>query len=132
MTDPTTDVPVERPNPLGKAAGIAAAIYGASGAVLGLAVQFGVLSAAQSAALSGLGDALPGALIALGNVASVVIPLLAAVGGAFHVAKTGKQDVTPVVDPRDRDGHKLVRVDGGALGGRAVGGVVNVHERGER
>lgn len=119
MTDPTTDVPVERPNPLRKAASIATAVWSAAGAVVGLAVQFSVLTAAQGAAITDIGNALPGWILALGALAGAVIPFVAALGSAFHTASAAKQDVTPVSDPRDVDGHKLVRVDGGVLGGRS-------------
>lgn len=118
MTDPTTDVPVERPNPLDSAAKVATAIAGSLGAIVGLAIQFGLLSAAQGQAVTDIGQALPGWLIALGSIAAAVIPLLSALAASFSTAKTGSQAVTPNADPRDIDGHKLVRADGLPLGGR--------------
>jgi hypothetical protein len=104
---PTSPVPVDRPNPLGAVAQKVGVAWSAAAAVLGAAVSFGVLSAAQAEALNAVGMALPGAIVALGTIAGAVIPLLGGVAAAFGVAKVGKHEVTPVADPRDDQGRAL-------------------------
>lgn len=118
VTDPTTDVPVERPNPLGKAALSVGTACAALSGVVGGAAAFGVISGAQADAIDAIGVALPGWITALGTILGVIIPAGAALIGSFHTAKAGRDAVTPGSDPRDVDGHKLVRADGLPLGGR--------------
>lgn len=108
-----TTPPVDRPNPLQGVANKVGTAWAAVAAVLGAAVSFGVLSAAQAEALTALGQTLPGTIVALGTIAGAVIPLLGGIVSAFATAKVGKHEVTPTADPRDNFGNKLVPADPG-------------------
>lgn len=126
MTDPTTDVPVERPNPLRGVANSVGVAWAALSGVLGAAVAFGGLSAAQATTLNDIGAALPGWIMALGTILGAVIPAAGAVAASFHTARAGEKKVTPLASPVDVDGRRLVPV------GDAPAAHVNIHERGER
>lgn len=103
MTTPAVD----RPNPLQAVAAKVGTAVSAATAVLGAAVAFGLLTAAQAEAISATGQALPGAVMALGTIAGAVIPLIGGVIAAFSTAAVGKHEVTPVSDPRDNAGNLL-------------------------
>ena len=101
---------VDRPNPLKDvAAKVGMAVASLMG-IVGALVQFGVWTAAQGQAVTDLGNALPGAIEAVGVVVGGLVPLASAVWAAFHVAARGKDQVTPVASPRDNDGNPLVPV----------------------
>jgi hypothetical protein len=127
VTDPTTDVPVERPNPLRGVANSVGVAYAALSGVIGAAAAFGGLSAAQATALNDIGAALPGWIMALGTILGAVIPAAGAVAASFHTARAGEHKVTPLSSPVDVDGRRLVPV-----GEPLAATHLNVHERGER
>lgn len=99
--------PVERPNPLREVANKVGTAWSAVSAVIGAAVSFGLLTAAQAEALADTGEALPGVIMALGTIAGAVIPLLGGIVASFQTVKVGKDHVTPVSSPRDNDGNVL-------------------------
>lgn len=99
--------PVERPNPLREVASKVGTAWSAVSAVIGAAVSFGLLTAAQAEALADTGEALPGVIMALGTIAGAVIPLLGGIVASFQTVKVGKDHVTPVSSPRDNDGNVL-------------------------
>ena len=97
----------DRPNPLGKIAStVGVAWAGAAGIITSL-VAFGVLSSAQAGAIQAAGSAAPDTITALGTVIAGVMTLVGAVIASFRTAAHGKDEVTPVVSPRDNDGNVL-------------------------
>lgn len=123
MTTPTPSV--DRPNPLRTIAASVGTAWAAVSAVLGAAVSFGVLTAAQAEALNATGVALPGFVLAIGTIAGALFPLLGGVAAAFGTAKSGRDVVTPVSDPVDNQGRRLtpdvVPVDSAAETRAALG-----------
>lgn len=71
---------------------------GIIGALVTAAVGYGILTLAQGDAVTGLLGLIPGIVAAVSNAMT-----------AFRVARRGAEVVTPVADPRDNDGVRLVR-----------------------
>lgn len=95
----TTDItiPADRPRPLREAADDVArfhALWAAAGTAI---VSGGLISAATTNLITALLGLVPGALA-----------LIATIVGAKQVARTGEQLVTPVSEPRNNAGQRLV------------------------
>jgi len=120
MTDPVTPVPVERPTPLTALAYWLAPSTALLSAVVGFLVPFGLVNQAQAEITQQvLGAFTDGAYldgqIGAGTsltvwtaVASGLISAAAAIGSAVAHVKLGRRYVTPLSDPRDDLGHRLV------------------------
>ncbi len=87
----------ERPRPLQEAASRLSKVLGVAGAVVTALVGFGIFSLAQGDAVQGLLGAIPG-----------VVTAVVAVLSAFGVVRAAEPQVTPLSDPRDNDGNKLI------------------------
>ena len=112
---------VDRPNPLKDVAARIGAIWAGLSAIVGLAVTFGIFTAAQGAAINNLGTAIPNVIVALGVIAGTVIPLVGSLVAAFHVAARGKDKVTPVISPMNNEGELLVPMLPARLAGNVEG-----------
>lgn len=88
----------ERPRPLRDAASRLSQVLGIAGALITGLVGWGVLTAAQGDAVTGLLGLIPG-----------VVTAVVAVLSAFGVVRAGEPQVTPLSDPRDDDGTPLSR-----------------------
>jgi hypothetical protein len=84
--------------PLRDIAGETARWVGIVGSLVTAAVGYGILTAVQGDAVTGLLGLLPGIVTGVANTVT-----------AFRVAERGAQVVTPMIDPRDSDGTPLVR-----------------------
>lgn len=96
-----------RPNPLSTAASKVGTAWSAAAGVVSALVSFGVLTAAQGDAITAVGETAPSTITALGTIVAGVLPLVSGVVASFRTASAAKDDVTPVLDPRDNDGNKL-------------------------
>jgi hypothetical protein len=90
MTNP------KRPTPLRDAASKVVKGVGVAVSFVTALVGFGVITAVQGDAVSGLLGLIPGAVTQIGMVLA-----------AFNVASRAEPQVTPVADPRDNDGNHL-------------------------
>jgi hypothetical protein len=90
-------VSLERPQPLRDVARDVTLTTGAIGAILTALVGYGMLNATQSSALVNLLGLLPG--LATG---------ITAAWAAVRTAQIGEAHVTPIIDPRDIAGRRLV------------------------
>lgn len=87
----------ERPRPLRDAASRLSTVLGVIGGIATALVGFGVLTAAQGDAVLGLLGLVPGLFTS-------VFTALA----AFGVVRAGEPQVTPLSDPRDDEGRRLL------------------------
>jgi hypothetical protein len=95
-TTPPTPETTDR-NPLRTVAKNVSIVVGMISTFVTSAVGFGVVTAVQGNALIGLFGILPGLLTAVGTALA-----------AFTTAQAGEQHVTPLVDPRNDAGVRLV------------------------
>jgi hypothetical protein len=86
-----------RPQPVREAASAVSRVTGLFGSVLTALVGIGILTAVQGDALVALLGAIPG-----------LITLATTVLAVFGVVRRAEPDVTPVADPRNRDGVPLI------------------------
>lgn len=86
----------ERPRPLVDAATWVARVTGLVGTVVTALAGWGIVTAAQGDAVTGLLGAIPG-----------VVTLVATVLAAFGVVRRAEPQVTPLSDPRDNQGQAL-------------------------
>lgn len=86
----------ERPRPLADAASRLSTVLGILGGLVTGLVGFGILTAAQGDAITGLLGLVPGLLTAVFTAL-----------GAFGVVRAGEPQVTPLSDPRDDEGRSL-------------------------
>lgn len=96
-----------RPNPLREAASKVGTAWSAAAGVVSALVAFGALTAAQGTAITAVGEAAPTTIVALGTVIAGITPLISGVIASFRTASAGREQVTPVVDPRDDAGRAL-------------------------
>jgi cadmium resistance protein CadD (predicted permease) len=92
----TMTYPADR-NPLQKVAGQVTKVVGILSALATSLVGYGIVTAVQGDAVTGLLGTLPGLLTLLGTAIA-----------AFKTANKGEEVVTPVADPRDNAGTPLV------------------------
>lgn len=108
----------DRPNPLGKVASTVGVAWSALAGLVGALVMFGVLTTAQANAIQTIGSVAPDTITAIGTAIGGIMAMLSGVVAAFRTVAHGKDDVTPVVDPRDYAGNRLIPAgpfaDGGA------------------
>lgn len=98
----------ERPNPLGNVASKVGAAWSAVAAVVAYLATAGVLTAAQADAVRAAGEAAPETITQVGAAVAAVITLVGGLVSAFRVASAGRDEVTPVTDPRAADGTPLI------------------------
>jgi predicted anti-sigma-YlaC factor YlaD len=95
MTNPQIDP--SRPRPLQTVASGVAKVVGMLTALVTAAAGYGIVTAVQGDAVTGLLGALPGIVTLIGTVAA-----------AFQVANKGEPKVTPMSDPQASNGQRLV------------------------
>lgn len=86
----------ERPRPLRDVASRLSLVLGLAGTVVTALAGFGILTAVQGDALTGLLGLVPGLVTGVVSVLS-----------AFGVVRGGEPQVTPLSDPRDAAGRSL-------------------------
>lgn len=116
-----------RINPLKEAASKVGVAAAAAVSVVGALVGYGVLSVAQGEALTAVAQSAQSTTTAVGTVVAGVLPLIAGVISAFSTSAGAKDHVTPVRDPRNDAGEKLVpvvtpRVPGDGIGDHRADG----------
>lgn len=121
MTDPVTPIPVERPKPLTNLAVWIGPTVGLVGGLIGFLVPLGLITQATADVINQFAAAVAGDAYAAfvptditspaGTWAAVIAGIVpvatSGVAVALH-AKLGRQHVTPVIDPRDNEGRRLV------------------------
>lgn len=84
-------------NPLRSVAATVAKVTGLLATLVTALAGYGIVTAVQGDAVTGLLGAIPG-----------VVTLIGTVIAAFQTATKGEEQVTPVADPRANDGTPLV------------------------
>lgn len=84
-------------NPLRSIAGSVSKVVGVLSALVTSLAGYGIVTAVQGDAVTGLLGALPG-----------IVTLIGTVIAAFQTATRGENQVTPLSDPRANDGTPLV------------------------
>lgn len=114
----------DRPKPISDAVKYVGSGVSALLGVVNALVVMGVISHEQAAQLDALGYAVNDATFPLADVATTtvgvvsgLVTLVAGVLASFGVAKTAESRVTPVEDPRNNDGQRLVATPVTPLGG---------------
>lgn len=79
-------------------------VIGALGGIVSVLVTSGFLSASEGAALTDLFSSVEG----VGVLVSGLVASATGVWAAFTTSKEGEKSVTPVADPRDNAGRRLV------------------------
>lgn len=108
--NPPTPAPTR--NPLADIAKKVGTGWSAIAGVIGALVTYGVLSGAQGDAITAAGAQAQDTVTAFGTVLGGMLPLISGVIAAFSTAKTGEGHVTPLADPRDNAGNRLVPAAG--------------------
>jgi hypothetical protein len=105
VSGPAVPPPPERPKPLTELAIWVGPVCGLLAGFVGFLVPLGFLSQDQADQINSLWPA----------VAAGLIPVISTTAGVLLQARLSRSRVTPVSDPRDNDGTRLVRIDSARL-----------------
>lgn len=98
----------DRPNPLLAALTKAGTAVAALGGVISYLVTAGLITLAEGDALTAAQAQAQDVVAHLGGVVAGVLAILGGLATAFGTVQVGKQDTTPVADPKTDGGVELV------------------------
>lgn len=93
----------DRPNPLGRVASTVGVAWSALSGLVSALVMFGVLSGVQGDAIRTAGELAPDTISGLGAAIAGAVTILGGLVSAFRTVAHGRDEVTPIADPRAVD-----------------------------